>query len=515
MNVLFGHAVIVFLLILRVSKSSVIHRRAYNSNSDSKHSYHYHDYGHNISINCGDFDRMDNTSVACQRDLTQVITFGYPWSPYGDKRNSRGDFNTTNEANNLRDALDSINHVCHIQERSQTCLDESGARDYCLAFTVTALTHQTDFQFICHQRRRDENLVRSLQCLHDSRVIVMLFFHIADRCRGFGILDDIMRRYKNAYFYSLDIRPHDQQAYAPVFYCIPKSVISTCIKAIVEDQCGTLTADFVQNYLVYVQDRHSQALRSAGISSNICDPSSDVVPTTAPIPSDSQLGISTLLELTTPGTALDTVYGKFLLAYLRSLSGAEQCNFRNVIFSYFGCLLSSDDQSEKTKFNIIQFAHQIMLFSYHGTRCNRLEQFTACWNLLQKTCGPKERGLELHATLLVEGCKIQSEMDIIGCHWQDMLLKRNIQASRLTPWPLNGQCIGNRLHLENAQYDPRTVTESLDRVLLLLQPAVKEISRKCGVQPAKRLATLLESVRYLQPDAFKCLLRLEKEPDDK
>ncbi len=147
---------------------------------------------------------------------------------------------------------------------------------------------QTVFQFICHNQQRDENLVHSLECLHETRVLAMLYFHIANRCRGMGILDDIMRRKKNLYFYTLGFKPDRGGGHIPRLYCLPRSVISTCIRGIIEDHCGASTADFVQKYLVYLQHWFGQALKSVGFESNICDLdiSSDVVPNRLPIPSD-------------------------------------------------------------------------------------------------------------------------------------------------------------------------------------------------------------------------------------
>ncbi len=141
--------------------------------------------------------------------------------------------------------------------------------------------------------------------------------------------------------------------------------------------------------------------------------------------------------------------------------------------------------------------------TYHGSHCNRLELFTACWNLLQEICGPKVRGLQQHATLLVEGCKIQSEMDLAGCHWQDMLLSYYVQASQVTVWPITGQCLGDPMFLESTHYTTDILIKDLDKVSSFLQPGVEEISSICGQHLASRVQVLLEKIRYLQYDALK------------
>ncbi len=145
---------------------------------------------------------------------------------------------------------------------------------------------------------------------------------------------------------------------------------------------------------------------------------------------------------------------------------------------------------------------------YHGTQCLRLEQFTACWNQLQEMCGSKVRGFRQHATLMVEGCAIQSEMDTVGCHWEDMLLRHYIQASRVTIWPLVFHCLKNPLFLESLQSTTNRIGHDLDTVISLLHPGVEEISRKCGQQPAKRLQAVLQKLQYLQYDALKTVVQL-------
>ncbi len=156
---------------------------------------------HNVTVDCGAIRALGRTGWQCERDIVILSQYGFPWSPQ-----SRHSPNVSDRNKTLRDALDSLNDVCHTSDRSMRCLEENGIRGFCLRLTghFYALL---DFQVICHHQSRDENLIHSLQCLHDTRVFAMLYFHIADRCRGFGILDDIMRRYKNAYFYGLDIKP--------------------------------------------------------------------------------------------------------------------------------------------------------------------------------------------------------------------------------------------------------------------------------------------------------------------
>ncbi len=475
---------------------------------------------HNATIDCGDHNVLNKKVLQCQWDLLKVAMYGYPWFPKSSQRNSRHNLNAPDRNISLRDALDSLNHVCRLYDRSQTCLEEKNIPDYCLTTVYQSyMKLHLDFQFICHQQQQDENLVRSLQCLYDNRMMVMLYFHIMDRCGGMGILDGIMRHFKNVWFYVWDIKPVCSYTLTNSFLCIPRSVISTCIRGIIEDHCGTMTADLVQDYLFYYQDWYGQTLQSAGLEPNICDNdiSSDMVPSRLPIPSGhTKLTLFRRLEITTAGTALDTVRGKYELAIGQSLSEKDLCTTDNILNAYSVCAMSADDRSEIGEFNILQFAHHLLSIPvyYHGTGCSRLEEFTACWNLLQETCGPKVRGMEQLATLFMEGCKIQSELDTVGCHWQDMLLPHYMQASRVTVWPMVIQCLMNPMFLESAHYS-RSVNDlmhDLDTVISMLQPGVEEISMRCGSHPAKQLTSLLNKLHYLQRDAARFAMNLAPHP---
>ncbi len=461
---------------------------------------------HNVTVDCGKKPILEKTAWWCLRDLLHLVNNGYPWSPRGSQKNSTNHETVADRTETLRDALDSLDHVCYIHDRSRTCLEQSGISDNCLIAEISYAKYQTEFQFICHHMQRDENLARSLQCLHDTRVMVMLYFHIADRCRGMGILDDIMTRNKNAYFYELNITPLWYQPAFPTLYCLPKSVIFTCIRHIIEEQCGAMTADFVQNYLFFLQDLYDKAMKSVGLSSKICDYdiTSGMLRNTPHRPSgQAKSGFPRLLEMTAPGTALETLWGKRIMSYLHNVSETDICTTVNAQTAYLACTMSSDDAFVKSKFNILQFAHKIYPSIYNGAQCNRLEQFTSCWNLLHGICGPKVRGLEQAVTLLVEGCKIQSELDA-GCQWQDMLLPHYIQASRVTVWPIESQCLINPLLLEGSQFSSfNSLMDDLDTVISLLQPGVEEISRKCAPKSAELLRLLLKKLRYQQRDGLK------------
>ncbi len=94
-------------------------------------------------------------------------------------------------------------------------------------------------------------------------------------------------------------------------------------------------------------------------------------------------------------------------------------------------------------------------------------------------------------------------MDAVGCHWQDMLLKGYIQASRVTMWPTTSHCLQDPLSLEYAHYNINVLMEDMDTAISLLQPGVDQIFRKCGSQPAERIRKLLKKLNHVQRDVIK------------
>ena len=298
--------------------------------------------------------------------------------------------------------------------------------------------------------------------------------------------------------------------------CLPKDVISTCVRTIVESRCGNMTAVLVQDYILYLQHWAAQALESAGLDPDICHHDIDITPADNHVSSQYDSSPDTLqpasspytelvrlAEKIGPGSALDSVYGKYTLGYVKQL-GDKYCYDTNSQLAASNiCILSSQDTAEMARFNILQFAHQVItVLPVHMYSCTRLTQFTACWNLLQETCGSRVRWLALEATLLVEGCKLQALMDDIGCHWQDMLIRHYIEASRRTVWPMASQILFNPMFLDKAIYNTSGVRKDLDTVISFLQPGVEEIARGCGRQPAAQLGRLLHKIRYLQNYAW-------------
>ncbi len=81
---------------------------------------------HNLTVDCGHLDVLDKVIRQCQRDIDHLATYGYPWIPWGSQSNSRNNPNVTHRNTTLSDALDSLNHLCYIYDRSPICLEQNG-----------------------------------------------------------------------------------------------------------------------------------------------------------------------------------------------------------------------------------------------------------------------------------------------------------------------------------------------------------------------------------------------------
>ncbi len=190
-----------------------------------------------------------------------------------------------------------------------------------------------------------------------------------------------------------------------------------------------------------------------------------------------------LLAEEASGTFLDTIYGRSLREYVTTLYEDELCKPLGVFLAYGTCAFLADHVTTDTKFNILQYAHQLLPTWYHGTRCTNLNVFKTCWKSLQTICGEVTRGVRLHATLLAQACTIRDMMEKKACKWQDMLVGPYIESSKKSIWPIVMQLPGNAFQLEGGMYSA-DVGEKLWHAIQLLQPGVDEIAVRCGEEAA-------------------------------
>lgn len=468
----------------------------------------------------------ENTSEIihrCQRDLSNLAMQGYPWYylPESTSQNfsfkDKVKFNSSDATDLPGDPLDAVNHICEVLEKTETCLEESHVDPACLIVgNSLSSIDQSTFQFLC--RKRDTNLLHSLQCLLDTRITTMLDFHILAECwNGVDILNTHMRRTKNALFYNLNVRPpQNTPALVNRFCCFPTDSLPTCVKPIIRQRCGDRTASMVLDYIKFVQDQYKKDLIRAGLNPDPCTINRSNYVTNAPKPDFGNYSFTTeqksrefaskfnsVLVQEAPGTFLDTRFGHYVLEYIINISGEELCKPLGVYLAYGMCGFLADDVTEDTEFNILQYAHQLLPTWYHGTRCSNLNVFNACWQGLQTTCGEAaSRGVKLHATLLAKSCALNDIMDTKQCKWQDMLLGPYIESSKKTKWPIQGQLPGDFFQLERAIYHGASLGNELIYAIHMLQPGVKKIARKCGIDAAANLTSLYKEIAYHTYDAI-------------
>ncbi len=153
----------------------------------------------------------------------------------------------------------------------------------------------------------------------------MLYFRIGSQC-GIGILDRIIKGNKNVFWYGINVSPVWAPSSFPLL-CLPKDVISTCVRVIVENLCGNMTAVLVQDYLLYLQAWVEQALLSVGLDPYICHHDVDITTATYRPPQYDMSGSSPttqllrLAERGAPGSALDSVWGQAVVTSLKQKEG--------------------------------------------------------------------------------------------------------------------------------------------------------------------------------------------------
>ncbi len=202
------------------------------------------------------------------------------------------------------------------------------------------------------------------------------------------------------------------------------------------------------------------------------------------------------------GTALDTVFGRFVLESLRNETNeTAQCNLDLLYQKYEVCQFMSVDGTEPPKYSILLSGHRLLYALGYGTQCSRLQDLRDCWNIQKQVCGPATRGFEHDIILQNESCNILQYMKSIECQWQDTMFEFYINASRYSLWPLGLQS-GNPLYLDRVTYSLPEVTKSMQHFIYLLQAGVERIATICGQGAADRLLEVYRKLNYTMADAF-------------
>ncbi len=138
----------------------------------------------------------------------------------------------------------------------------------CILLSCPLLDLYKAFEFLCRNQTRDENLLRSLQCLHDNRLPTMLDYHIAADCRhGMDILQQQMLARKRQQLYLLNSQVVGSFT---TLYCLPESVLSECVCNLVDKYCGSKSAQLFLAYVQFQRDETKSAFEFLGLSSGFC-----------------------------------------------------------------------------------------------------------------------------------------------------------------------------------------------------------------------------------------------------
>ncbi len=458
------------------------------------------------------------------------IISGFPWYPYTQKDSghpgsvqlfraiNKTDLGRIEAQGAILDPMENFDGICRDFDKASECLEEHQTEEFCLrlnrkVFAYVPFVVFKTFKFFCLNQTRNENLLRSLRCLHDTRLPSMLYYHIATECRqGMDILDQQMLAIKKRFLYEQNSRVKIGGIFK-IYICLPQLVLSTCVHKLAEKYCGTMAADLLVNFVKYMQEEENRALKSLGQAADLCNwnisldrprhfqqKNSDTEAfrfQAKTMKGDPRKAVFfAMLSKNYSDTELDTFNGMHGTSRLMKASAPEICG--NVVYvraAYMLCVWQAHDIREIPKFNILQYAHILLPFYYHGSHCWRIGQFTQCWKALQNLCGSgPTRYFAQHATLMIDGCRLQDKMDDISSHWQDFVLPAYIKAKRF----MISVRSGDPMRLAGYAENPLSCFPDYE----ILWPAVDKISARCGTDAGNYLRRILQKIRYSQYDVL-------------
>ncbi len=423
--------------------------QAFDQNSKTEQELHINEKYENTRTtqaicNEGIFLMMRN----CQKDLYPLIRNGFPWRVGNENEIQPQGPSRRQLKNIIQDPLDPVNHLCDVFEDFLKCIDEHSIPKTCL-LTGSGQTFRmhTIFNFICNKEPRTIDLLHSLRCLQETRVVDLLIFHLA-HTYGTSLIDLQAQGTTNAMFRFLDIIPVTYTYFNTLaFYkmanlgliCLPESVISHHVPFIVNGKCGSQAANLIRTYYFYFRAQFNDVLDKMGVRTNICDKNSHNNPTRGienhmtpenihvepPLRSFEQF-----LEDRSPGTALDTEYGRFVKRVIKDTKVQKFCDpVYALATSFQACLLLSYDISGKGMFNVLHYAHSMTLPYTDYPRALTMKRVNSCWSLLQQICVANSTYFEYNYLVSTGSSHIQTMMDNLTCKWQDMLIGHYIATS--------------------------------------------------------------------------------------
>ncbi len=457
----------------------------------------------------------------CAKDLSSLAIYGFPWVVANVQETHNQNVNRHRSRNNIQDPLDPIKQVCGSFQEFLKCLDQHAIPEVCLVGGDGALFRlHTIFKFICYVQPMDIDLLHSLRCLQETRVLDLMVFHLANK-PGTRI-DDMAQGTVNALFkflnsdvltvnYFINAVSATNRVIADGLVCLPESVLSQDFSFIIDSMCGTHAAGLARDFYLYFRRRYQYLLAKTGFPTNICD--KETKGSAYPIPrrneeagaapgdakrdgASSRL-FNRFLEDNSPGTAMDTVYGRVIRNIIGWMTRKEFCIPTQLDTSLDVCILLSYDPSGKGTFNVLQFAHSTGDLFTPFTDSSRMEIFRTCWNLLQEICGANATYLDYRYRVSAESRQIQSMMDNLTCGWQDMLLARYLEAAEHgNIWPTGLNALQRPMFLSLGYYSFRDWATSMNDLVRVLNRGVNEIAARCSLPSAKRIRLFYERLRY-------------------
>ncbi len=343
--------------------------------------------------------KIDREIRRCAKDLVLFELYGFPWvvTDEAETQNQMG--NRQKVRDGIQDPLDPINQICGLFQEFLKCLDQHAIPEVCLiAGTGEQFKYYTVFTFVCHIQPRSIDLFNSLSCLQENRVLNLMVFLLANK-PGTHI-DDMAQGTVNALFKFLNsdllqstfyINPEGATSVvSDGLICLPESVLSRESSFLIDSLCGKYTAHLARDYYLYFRRRYQYLLGKTGFPTNICDKETNGklrrlhANEAHAVSGDARRDFLfsrlfyRFLDENSPGTALDTVYGRGLRNFIESRTDQEFCNPLILSISFEACTLLSYDPSGKTRFNVLHFAHSTLLRFEPFTDSSRMEIFRFC-----------------------------------------------------------------------------------------------------------------------------------------
>lgn len=305
--------------------------------------------------------------------------------------------------------------------------------------------------------------------------------------------------------------------------CLEKRARVGYIPKIVKRKCGDRAAALVRSYFVQYRQKLAVATRNMGLS-DVCKKNlegkelpkqklAEPVLVHVQTKLEKKELFEQFLERYASGSALDTVFGKYILDLIKQLPDvAAMCNYINISMPAYGCKLVAEDKDEISRFNILYAAHEVVS-AKDGLRCQRLNIFHSCWNLLQTMCGANTRYVNLTFTVIDGPCGIKREMEDVPCQWQDILYSYYINGSEKgNLWPLAWNLLAKPMMLESTLYSMGDLFKSTSSLFSTLDRSIDEIGKKCNPSSANSIRIFFGNMKYGMYDFYK-LAYMEEYPN--